>query len=139
MSAGLEASAAEEFIYGTLTGDATLTALVTGGVWNTQAEQGSVYPLLLYQFMSGLDYAAVGAERVWTNLIYMVKVIADTADFSVMNAAVARIDQLLHRASGTVADGSVWSCTREQVIRLPDSVAGSQYRQAGGLYRIYAA
>lgn len=138
MTAGLEAPAAEEFLYNTLTGDATLMALVPGGVWNTQADEGSGYPLVLYQFMSGIDYAAVGAVRIWANMLYLVKVVADSADFSVMNSAIARIDTLLHRASGSVADGTVWSCTREQVVRLPDQVANRQFRQAGATYRLYA-
>lgn len=139
MTAGLEALAAEEWLYATLQGDATLAAAAPGGVWNTQADEGTPYPFVLFQFMSGIDYAAVGAQRIWTNMIYLVKVIADAADFDSMNAALARIDQLLHRVNGTAADGTVWSCTREQVIRLPDAVAGSQFRQAGGLWRIYAA
>jgi capsular polysaccharide biosynthesis protein len=139
LTAGLEASAAEEFLVTTLTGDATLMAQLSGGVWSMEAPEGTVYPFLVFQFVSGIDYAAVGAQRIWTNMIYLVKVIAETADFSVMNAAVARIDALLHRASGVVADGTVWSCTREQIIRLPDDVANDQFRQAGGLYRLYAA
>lgn len=142
MTAGLEASAAEEFLMTTLSGDATLVALLDGGIWNTEAAQDRPdpkYPLLLFQFMSGLDFAAVGAVRIWTNMIYLVKVIADGADFGAMNAAVARIDQLLHLASGTTADGTVWSCTREQIVRLPDQVAGSQFRQAGAMYRLYCS
>lgn len=142
MTAGLEASTAEDFLYSTLSGDATLMALLSGGIWNTEAKQNRPdpkYPLLLFQYMSGLDYAAVGAYRIWTNMIYMVKVVSDGADFGAMNAAVARIDQLLHRASGAAADGTVWSCTREQVIRLPDGVAGSSFRQSGALWRIYAS
>jgi hypothetical protein len=139
VTAGLEAVAGEEFLYSTLTGDATLMTQLTGGVWNTQADEGTAYPLLVFQFMSGIDFAAVGAERIWTNMLYLVKVIAEGAAFDAMNAAAARVDQLLHRASGSASDGTVWSCTREQIIRLPDSVAGSQFRQAGGIYRLYAA
>lgn len=139
MTAGLESVAAEEWLESTLAGDATLTGLVEGGVWNTQAAQGTAYPLIVFQQMAGYDYAAVGANRIWTNLVYMVKVINETADFSTLSAAVARIDALLHRSSGIATDGTIWSCVREQTIRLPDAIAGRQYRQAGGLYRIYAS
>lgn len=139
MSAGLEAASADEFLYSTLSGDATLMAAATGGVWNTQAQEGTVYPLIVFQFMSGIDYAAVGALRVWTNMIYMVKAIAEADNFDALNAIVARIDALLHRTSATPTDGIVWSCTREQVIRLPDSVASRQYRQSGALWRVYAS
>lgn len=139
MTAGLETQAAEEFIYSTLSGDATLMAQLPGGVWNVQANERAPYPLVVFQFMSGIDAAAVGALRIWTSMIYLVKAIAEADNFAALNSAVARIDALLHRTSGTAADGTVWTCTREQAIRLPDSVAGRQYRQAGGLFRINAS
>lgn len=130
--------AAEEWLVTTLA-DATLAGLVPSGVWNMQAPENTAYPLIVFQMMAGNDYAAVGANRIWTNLVYMVKVIGETADFSTLSAAAARIDALLHRASGNATDGTIWSCVREQTIRLPDAIAGRQYRQAGGLYRIYAS
>lgn len=139
MTAGLEPAAVEEWLAGVLNGDAALLALVPSGAFNTQPPEDQPYPFILYQFMSGLDYAAVGAERIWTNMLFLVKVIGETASYSALNQAVARIDALLHRASGSATDGTVWSCTREQAIRLPDDVANRQYRQAGGLYRIYAS
>jgi hypothetical protein len=139
MTAGLEANTAERFLVSTLEGDATLMALLTGGVHNTQAPQGTAYPQLVFQYMSGNDYAAVGAERIWTNMLYLVKVIADAEHFDDADIAAARVDGLLHRASGSNVNGTVWSCTREQVIRLPDQIGQHQYRQSGGIYRLYAA
>lgn len=138
MTAGLEAPAAEEWLYATLHGDATLMALVHG-VWpGGEAPQGTAYPFVTFQQMAANDYAAVGAFRIWTNMLYLVKVVGETPDFASLNTAVARIDTLLHRGSGTAADGTVWSCVREQVIRLPETVQGKQYRTAGALYRLYA-
>jgi hypothetical protein len=134
-----EPAVAEEWLSATLNGDPTLTALVPGAAWNTQADEGTSYPLVIYQMMSGVDTAAVGAIRIWTDLVYMVKVIGETAAFLDVDVAAARIDALLHRASGTVADGTIVSCVREQTFRLSESIAGGlQYRQAGGLYRINA-
>src|SRR5438105_12141746 len=124
---GLEVAAADEFIFNALNGEATLTPLVHG-VWNTQADEGTAYPIVVNQMLSGIHYAAVGAVRIWANLVYLIKVIGETADYSSLSAAVARIDALLHRASGTAADGTVWACVREQVIRMPDSVENRQYR-----------
>lgn len=136
---GLEAKAAEEFLNATLTGDATLMAAVPGGVWNIQADQPTVYPFVTFQFMSGVPYSAVGAFRIWASMIYLVKVIGESANFDDLDIAAARIDALLHRASGTVTDGVVWSCTQEATIREPDAIAGKQFRVAGGRYRLYAA
>lgn len=138
MTAGLEAAAAEEWLNATLNGDATLLAAVPSGFYDTLPAPNTPYPVGIYQFMSGIDYAAVGAFRIWQSMVYMVKVIGETADFATLNAAIARLDALLHRASGTSASGTVWSCTREQSIRLPDAIEGRQYRHSGALYRIYA-
>jgi len=139
MSAGLETAAAEEYLYSTLHGDGTLMALIhdvwPGGI----APQGTPYPFVTFQFMSGIDYAAVGAFRIWTNMLWLVKAVGETATFADLNAIVARIDTLLHRTSGTPVDGTVWSCTREQVINLPEVVSGKQYRTSGALWRIYAS
>lgn len=135
---GLESATAEEFLDATLNGDATLTTLVPSGAFNTQPPEGTPYPIVTYQFVSSVDYAAVGAYRIWANMLYLIKVIGDTANFADLNAAFARIDALLQRASGTATDGTVWSCVREQVIRQPDFIAGRQYAVTGALWRIYA-
>lgn len=137
MTAGLEAASADEFVYSTLHGDSTLMGLV-GGIWNTQADQGATYPLVVYQFQSGTDLMVVDAVRIWTNMMYLVKVIGQTADYAALNPALARIDTLLHRTSGAVADGTIWACVRETAFRLPETISGKQYRSSGAQYRIYA-
>lgn len=138
MAAGTEVDAAEQFIFNALSGDATLTAMI-GGVFNTEAPQSVAFPFVIYQNMSAVDYAAVGANRIWTNQVFMVKVVGDTADYSTLSPAVARIDVLLHRGSGTALAGIVWAAVREQVIRQPESVSGKPYRHSGALYRLYAS
>lgn len=141
MAAGLEMDAAEEFIYATLKGDATLMALTpSADVYNSQPDQGTVFPVIVYQFMSGIDYAAVGAIRIWSSMIYLVKVVGQTANVQDLKAAVARIDVLLHRASGTAADGTIWASVREQTISLPPDMSNGQiYHHRGALYRVYAS
>lgn len=138
MTAGLETAAADEFLYNALSGDATLMAMVHG-VINSESAAPVAYPFVVFQFMSAVDYAAVGAARIWANMVYLVKVVGETADYATLSAAVARTDALLHRASGTVADGTVWSVTREQGFRMPENVSGKQFRHQGALYRVYAS
>jgi hypothetical protein len=136
-------AAARQWLFGTLTGDATLVAMLPGGatagVNNMQAEQGTPYPFVVYQFMSGIDYAAVGAFRIWTNMVWLVKAIGDTADVAALDAIAARIDTLLQRGSGTPVAGNVWSADRQTTVEYPESVEGRQYRHLGGTYRIYAS
>ncbi len=136
---GLEVDACEEFIYNTLHGDATLLGLVTD-VYNTLAPQSTAYPFVVFQEMSGNDLMVTGAIRVWTGMQFIVKVVGQTADYGDIKAAVARVDTLLHRGSGTPADGTVWSCVREQTVRLVETGPGGQaYRHGGGIYRLLAS
>jgi Protein of unknown function (DUF3168) len=139
VSAGLEAEACEEFLYSRLANDATLATLVNG-VFVNLAPQPTAYPLVVMQEMSGIDYAAVGSFRIWTNFMYLVKVIGQTASYGDLKAAVARIDALLHRASGPAGDGTIWACIREQVIRMPEyAPGGQQFRHSGAMYRVFAS
>lgn len=140
---GLEMAAAREWLFSTLTADATLIALLPGGatagVNHRRAAQGTAYPIVIYQFMSGVDYAAVGAYRIWTNMVWLVKAVGASADAATIDAIAARIDTLLQRGSGTPASGVVASCVRESVVDYVDDVAGSvPYSHLGGNYRIYA-
>lgn len=138
MSAGLEPDACDEWIWTTLASDATLTPLIHGVWLGGTAPQGTAFPFVTFQMMAANDLMVVDAIRVWTNLVYLVKVVGESADFQTLRAVVARIDALLHRGSGTAADGTVWACVREQAIRMPEVVSGRQFRHDGALYRLYA-
>jgi hypothetical protein len=138
MVAGLEVDVAEEWIFNTLSGDATLKGLVGDRIFNTEAPQTAAFPFVIYQNMSAMDYAAVGAVRIWTNQVFMVKVVGDTVDYSTLKTIVARIDALLHRSSGSTADGTVWAVVREQILNQAENVNGHQYRHRGGLFRVMA-
>jgi hypothetical protein len=139
MAAGLEADACEQLIYSTLNGDATLTALVTG-VYIDLAPEGTAFPFVVFQEMSGRDLMEVGSNRIWTNFVYSVKVIGQTASFADLRTAVARVDVLLHKLSGTAASGTIHACIREQSVRLLELAPGGlQVRHSGGIYRLYAS
>jgi hypothetical protein len=136
-------AAARQWLFNTLTADATLTALLPGGAANginhQRSAPGAPYPFVIYQFMSGTDYAAVGAYRIWTNMIWLVKAVGASADPTALDAIVARIDTVLQRGSGTPASGTVWSCDRQSVIDYVEEVANTvPYSHLGATYRIYA-
>lgn len=138
MAQGQEIAAARQFLYGALHGDATLMALIHD-VWpGGSAPEGTAFPFVTFQFMSGIPYAAVGAYRIWLNMIWLVKAVGETADTSTLDGIFARIDALLQRGSGTPAAGTVWSCVQETAFELPEVVSGKQYRSLGGTYRLYA-
>jgi hypothetical protein len=138
MAAGTEADACEQLLYSTLTGDSTLNGLVNG-VFMGIAPQPTTYPFVVMQEMSGIDLMTVDSARIWTNFLYLVKVVGQTASYADLRTAVARMDVLLHRLSGTVSNGTIWACVRQQVFRMPEyAPGGQQFRHAGGIYRLYA-
>lgn len=140
MAAGRESAAVREWLSTVLGADVPLLALATGGVFNgSRAPQGTPYPLVLYFFMSGIDYATVGAYRIWTNMIWTVKAIADAGGYDTLDPIAARIDELLQRASGTAASGTIWSADRQKTIEYEGLVAGHEYRHLGATYRVYAS
>lgn len=136
---GIEQDAAAQWIFSTLHGDATLQALVTGGldVYEGVAPEGSAFPSIVFQILSGRDVMVTGAIRIWTELVVLVKVIGKQSSFAALAPIVARIDQLLHKGSGTTSDGQTWGSIREQPFRLAEVENGIQYQSSGGLYRLF--
>lgn len=126
----------------TLTGDATLAALVTGG-WHEDpapeatAAAGETYGTVRLQApVSDLD--AVGSHRIWEDGLYLVQVIKEGRSTAALKPAADRVDVLLHRTSGTTAGGRVLSSVREGLFYSPEVTNGRHYRRLGGFYRILA-
>jgi hypothetical protein len=112
--------------------------LITG-VFHMLAPEGTNFPFVVFSEMSGIDLMTVDSARIWTNFLYLVEVVGQTASFVDLRPAAGRVDVLLHRASGTVTSGTIWACVRERVIRrLEPAPGGQQYRRAGAMYRLVA-
>ena len=126
----------DQWLYATLNGDATLMALVSG-VHNAIATQGAALPYVVFNFQGGGDVRGVGPTRIMSSALYQVKAVGGGASYAPLKAAVDRMDLLLQGASGSVTDGWIYSCVREQPIAFYETTPGGvQYRHAGGLYRI---
>lgn len=146
MTVAIAPDAAERWLFGTLNGDATLRTAI-GASGSTQFVFEGVQPqdsdltrAVVFQFMSGDPVQVVGADTIFANLLYLVKVVEQGEDYQAFKAATSRIYALLHKQSGSNADGEVWGCLLEDYFRSPDPLVerGISYRQAGGIYRIYA-
>lgn len=146
MTAGLELVAAREWIYGTLAGDATLAALIPGGVHDEGLvaldDSAISYPLVMMSLVSpGADVAAVGAYRIMADPLFAIRGIARARDWGGALAQIAaRIDTLLHGQFGAVDNGQIISCVREAPFSImeTDTDRKTEYRHLGGLYRIQA-
>ena len=130
--------AIDEALYTLFTADAMLMALVEE-VYNTTTPDDDdedvtvVYPLLIFQQVSGVDDYTLG-RRVRASYLYQFRVIGTGLDLEPLNDAAERIEALL---MDTAVTGTTLYCRREG--ELPYSAemdAGVMYQQVGATYRI---
>lgn len=125
-----------EWLYTVLSGDATITGLVGSRIYDGLAPQGAALPFVVFNFQGGVDLRGVGTVRVFNSGLYQVKAICQGESYAPAAAIADRIDELIHGNRGSVSDGSVVDCVREQPLTLIEQQNGVQYRHVGGLYRI---
>lgn len=136
----MSTQAGATFIYTTLAADSALNAVVTGRIYEDHAPDDAPLPFVIFQSYAPVDVTSLGAKRLWTNNLWIVKGIARTLEYKGTLKTIAdRIDAVLHAASGTTVDGSVWAVTREREIRYVERTeGGNQVRHLGGIYRVMA-
>lgn len=126
------------WLHTTLSGDATLAGLVGTRIYDTIAPQNASVPLVVFQHQGSRDVrGATQATRVGTTGLWLVKAIAQGQSFAPLETIEARIDALLHAASGSAASGTVIACTREAPFTLKEEVDGVFFTHLGGLYRLF--
>lgn len=124
---------ADEWLYATLSGDATLIAAVGTRIYGHVAPNSATFPLIIFAPVDNpTDLMVVNAKRVWSDGTWQVKVVSETQSLAGLEAIADRIDTLLHRQSGS----GVVACVRQGPLSYIEIVDGVQYRHLGGLYRI---
>lgn len=134
----IETTRIDEWLYTLLSADTELNAVVDDRVYGYVAPQGAAMPFVLFAYQGGRDVRGVGPSRIMASALYQVKVVGEGASFSGLEAIADRLDALLQGASGSVTDGAVLMCVREQPIVYVEVDNGVQYRHLGGLWRIIA-
>lgn len=128
---------ADQWLYSVLSTDATLASLVGTRIYSYLAPDNHTFPFALYSYQGSHDVVVIGAYRVFNSGLYQVKGVDQSNSFATAGAIANRIDTLLQRASGSVTNGIIYGCSREQPIQYPESSNGLRYAHSGGLYRIY--
>jgi len=137
----IETFRAEQWLYSLLTGDTGpggVNTFVGGRIYAYVAPSGASFPFVVYSYQGGHDVQGIGPARIMASGVYQVKVVgkAATVAFGAIKAIADRIDTLLQGASGTVVDGRVLSCVREQGISYVEISGSDVYSHLGGLYRL---
>lgn len=135
-----ELNAIDKFLYDQLAGDSALTDVVGQRIYGEMAPDEAAFPYVVYQFLTGNDLAVINGTRIWSNCTYMVKAIDEAQSYEGdLKTAAGRIDAVLHKQSGSNANGTVYSSVREQPYRMLEPDQGRQFRHLGGIYRILAS
>lgn len=136
---------ADQWLYSTLSGDATLSALVGGRIYNDgipqQADQA--FPCVDIRWLDHRDMQTMEATIFMNEPVYLVAGVdrADgqhgVVDLAVLEPIAARIQTLLHQQAGSVSRGLIYFCARERGHRARYTAGdGIEYRELGGQYRI---
>jgi len=130
----IEVRIVDQWLYQTLTQDATLASLVGTRVYSHLAPLGAAYPLIIFAPQSAVDVAGLGTNRVITSLVYQIKAVGTGGSFAAIEPILDRVDTILQNPPGV--PGTIHGLLREGLFSLVEVDGGTEYRHLGGLWRI---
>lgn len=133
-----EIAETERWLYGLLSGSATVAAAVADRVFSYVAPPLTAFPFVTFHWQGDHDVKVLEGTTVWVEAVYTVKCIAESGSEQGLAAAASAVHSTLHGASGLSpsGDGLIVSCLRDSSLAMGEVTGGRQYRTAGGLYRI---
>lgn len=128
---------ATTWLYDTLT---TVPLAGVSGVYEDAAPEGATDSDDVWvEFEAqagGLDVAEVAEQRIWTEFAFLVRAVTRGRSTVALKAIATEIDNRLHRANGTTADGQVISAVRTQEEQDHWLEQGVEYRSLGGIFNL---
>lgn len=128
---------ATTWVYGQLT-----TVPITGvvGVYEDAAPEGATSAddvWIEFELENpGDDVMEVGAQRIWTEFVFLVRALKRGRSTKALEAVADEIDNRLHRKAGTTSDGRVLYSSRDREDQESWLREGVEYRAAGGFYNL---
>lgn len=113
-----------------------LAGIAPGGVHSDVAPPTVDDPYISFSLQDADDLMVVGGARVWTDALYLVKVVAQGDSYVGLNPYNDLLDAALHNKSVPVTGGQICWCRRERPVRYSETTDGVTYKHLGGLYRI---
>ena len=100
---------------------------------------GVVPPYVFFTIQAaGDDVSAVAANRIFSHLVYTVRVVDKTESFVSLEAGAAAIEAALHREVGSNVSGEVLACIQERPFSMVElDRDGAELRHLGATFRIY--
>lgn len=143
MASAHEVALGMAWMMSVLRANSPFVAAIPGGLWRAKVPAEATPPLapppygvLIHQ--AGTDNMAFGG-RAYANMLIQAKVVGPSTQSTALEAAAALMDTLL-TLTGQVAvtGGTIMSCYRSQPLQLDEDVAGEEWMNIGGLYRLMA-
>ena len=128
-----------EWLYGTLSGDGTLSGYAPGGVWRAEAPPSTTppYVIMSYQPSQSHDEIVFGGARAYSDLYFEMLAVGPAKVTQTIANAAARIDTLITVATQTsVTGGIIMASYRTQPSEADVIVDGEMWTNIGGIYRV---
>ena len=121
-----------------LEADATLMGLLNGGIHFRTVSVNRLTPFVKIERLEASDLMVINGNRVWTDLLYNIRGIANGPDWDEVAAIANRLEQLLHKQTYTDDVVGLVDIIREEPWEDETIEDGTYYVHAGGLYRFKA-
>ncbi len=140
-----ELEAVGEFIVARLQPDTTLRTLLGATaqapkVFPGSAPAGTPWPFVVYAFMAGRDWVAMGGgPRVLSSPLFLIKAVDRSTSPVTATRIARRIELNMMSSSGTVSDPpiNIQKCLREEPVFSQEiDASNTSFWHAGGLYRM---
>ena len=133
----MNVNAVKTGLYSKLTGDSTLTALLSAStaVYDSTAPEGTDPPYVVFQKLDGQARHTMSGHA-FTDSTFLVKAITDEPSKLIAGSIAERVDTLLADGSLTLSTGSQMVMRRQQDIEYDERVDGRVLRHVGATYLI---
>ena len=130
-------------IYGKLSGDGTLNALLgtppsgyAKSIYHQQAPGGANFPFVVFNKQAGTPTEAMGDPSALETDVWLIKGVDRGSSSDNAEAIAARITTLLNDATLSISGASLLYLRRQSDVEYPEEVDGVFYKHAGSLFRL---
>ncbi len=137
----IETISVDKWIYNLLNTDATLQALLSGGVpiYNVEVPQATSDPYVVLSMYTSLDANANDGQRIFTMNQYQVVTIGKNNGFLPLQAIADRCDFLMVKTpSISYLSTYIGHFMRESIIQTQNRDEDDTWYNLGGIYRAMA-
>lgn len=133
-------NAVDKGLYAALTGDSTLTGLLSGtaAIYQGRAPDGAQTPYIVYSKVTGRP-SFTFTQKAWDEPLYAVKAVDERNSAARAGTIAARIETVLTDAALSVSGRTTLYCRPETDIDYPEVDQGRVTWHRGHTYRVFVS